>query len=1054
MRLGLLGPLLVVDEAGREVTVAASRQRVLLTALALRANQVVPGEVLAEQVWDGAPPNGAAITLRTHVRRLRMTLGPGLADRIVARPPGYLCRADEDEVDVLTFEALCRQADKALRRQRWAEASSAADRALALWRGAPLLDVPSQTLRDEFILRFEQLRVQVLENQAEADLRLGRHEPLVQQLRELVAEHPLRESFRAKLMLALARSGRRAEALAAYREARKTLAAELGIEPGPELRTLHEQILAGDHMQPDTAPSDDRVLTTTPASPVPRQLPAAAQHFTGRGTELAWLTGLAHRADPQAAASGTVVISAIDGMAGIGKTALAVHAAHLLSERFPDGQLFIDLHGYTQGQRPRTPNEALNLLLPALGVPPDRIPTDIEQAAALYRQHLADTRTLIVLDNAVTEAQVRPLLAGGGSCLVLITSRRRLKGLDDAYTLSLDQLPAAEAAALLRAVAGPDRVAAGDPLLDEVARLCAYLPLALRIAAALLRHRPTWTLAHLAGLLNDQQRRIQALSDGERDLSAVFDLSYRNLDEPHRALFRRLGLVPGPDLDRYAAAALLEVDQTTAGGRLEDLVDHNLLLCHAPGRYRPHDLIRAHARALAAADPAPDSDAAVDRLLHYYAHTAHNASVPLTRWPRPAPDGPAPADAPVLTDPETARAWLRTERDNLEHADAYAHAHKLHEHTLALAAGLAELLRTDGPYTRALALHQAAVHTAERHGHPAAHANALADLGILRRLIGDLPGAEVALDQALEIYRATGDRHGEANALSELGRLWGMAGKLAGAADALAQALAIFDATGDRHGEADMLSDLGILRRLLGDPAGAEGALDQALEIYRATGDRHGEADALSELGRVRSQIGDLAGAAGALGRALEFYRATGHHHGEAYVLTSLGTVRRLTGDLVAAGEALTTALGIYRTVGYRSGEAEALTSLGIVRRLTGDLAGAGEALTEALEYYRTTGHRHDEAWVLNHVAATVAAEGDLPRAVACYQQALAMNRELNKPDGQAVGLEGLGECHVMTGDIDGAVTHLRQAQEIYQRLGMAPDVRRVRDRLTGLAAP
>jgi DNA-binding SARP family transcriptional activator len=974
MRLGLLGPLLVVDEAGREVTVAASRQRVLLTALALRANQVVPGEALAEQVWDGAPPNGAAITLRTHVRRLRMTLGPGLADRIVAHPPGYLCRADEDEVDVLAFEALCRQADKALRCQRWADASSAADRALALWRGAPLLDVLSQTLRDEFVPRFEQLRVQVLENQAEADLRLGRHEPLVQQLRELVAEHPLRESFRAKLMLALVRSGRRAEALAAYREARKTLVAELGIEPGPELRTLHEQILAGEDMQPDTPPSDDRVLTTTPASPVPRQLPAAAQHFTGRGTELAWLTGLAHRADPQAAPSGTVVISAIDGMAGIGKTALAVHAAHLLSERFPDGQLFIDLHGYTQGQRPRTPNEALNLLLPSLGVSPDRIPTDIEQAAALYRQHLADTRTLIVLDNAVTEAQVRPLLAGGGSCLVLITSRRRLKGLDDAHTLSLDQLPAAEAAALLRAVAGSDRVAAGDPLLDEVARLCAYLPLALRIAAALLRHRPTWTVAHLAGLLNDQQRRIQALSDGERDLSAVFDLSYRNLDEPHRALFRRLGLVPGPDLDRYAAAALLEVDQTTAGGLLEDLVDHNLLLCHAPGRYRPHDLIRAHARALAAADPAPDSDAAVDRLLHYYAHTAHNASVPLTRWPRPAPEGPAPADAPVLTDPETARAWLRTERDNLEHADAYAHAHKLHEHTLALAAGLAELLRTDGPYPRALALHQAAVHTAERHGHPAAHANALADLGILRRLIGDLPGAEVALDQALEIYRATGDRHGEA--------------------------------------------------------------------------------DALSELGRVRSQIGDLAGAAGALGRALEFYRATGHHHGEAYVLTSLGTVRRLTGDLVAAGEALTTALGIYRTVGYRSGEAEALTSLGIVRRLTGDLAGAGEALTEALEYYRTTGHRPDEAWVLNHVAATVAAEGDLPRAVACYQQALAMNRELNKPDGQAVGLEGLGECHVMTGDIDGAVTHLRQAQEIYQRLGMAPDVRRVRDHLAGLAAP
>src|SRR5581483_10381280 len=292
--------------------------------------------------------------------------------------------------------------------------------------------------------------------------------------------------------------------------------------------------------------------------PRPRQLPAAAGHFTGRLAELEWLTGLAGL--PAPAAGGTVVISAIDGMAGIGKTALAVHAAHRLSGRFPGGQLFIDLHGYTKDRPPREPGEALGAFLRVLGVPAGQVPGDLEECAALYRQHLAGTRTLIVLDNAVSEAQVRPLLPADPGCLVLVTSRRRLKGLDDARSLSLDLLPPAEAAALLRAVAGPGRAPAGDTVLAEIAGLCGRLPLALRIAGALLRHRPAWSPAHLAELLGDRHQRVHVLADGERDLGAVFDLSYRALGGRHRLLFRRLGLVPGPDADAYAAAALLECD--------------------------------------------------------------------------------------------------------------------------------------------------------------------------------------------------------------------------------------------------------------------------------------------------------------------------------------------------------------------------------------------------------------------------------------------------------------------------------------------------------------
>ena len=1050
MWFGLLGPLDLIGEDGAAMPVDGARLRVLLAALLLQANTPVSAEALADAVWDGAPSPAAARTLRSHVGRLRRVLGPQ-AGRLVAREPGYLIRVAPTELDLTEFERLCQMAGTALREESWQSAADAAAGALRLWRGQPLLDVPSEPLRDSVAPRLEWLRVQALEDHAEAGLRLGRHEQLIAGLHEMVAAHPLRERSRGQLMLALYRSGRQSEALAAYQDARRALVGGLGIDPGPELRHLHKRILAGDADLAAPRPSVTAAPKTEPGPTAPRQLPDAARHFTGRRRELELIVNLPGPSQPTDIPVGTVVISAIDGMAGIGKTTLAIHAAHHLAESFPDGQLFLDLHGHTQGRRPRTAAQALTWLLRALGVPPGQIPKEHEQAAALYRQRLAGTRTLIVLDNAATEAQVRPLLPGGGTCLVLITSRRRLKALNSTHTLSLDLLPALDAVALLRAVAGADRIPADDRLPGEVAEMCGYLPLALRIAAAMLRHRPAWDLEHLAGLLRDQRRRITALSDGEHDLSAVFDLSYRSLAEPHRALFRRIGLIPGPDLDPYAAAALLQVDPAAAAGLLEDLVDHNLLLCHAPGRYRLHDLVRAHARTLTATDPAPDRDAALDRLLHYYAHTAHSASIPITRRPPPVPGGPAPAHIPALPGAEAARAWLRTERDNLEAAHTQAHTHNLHEHTLALAAGLAETLRTDGPYARAVALHQAAADTAEHHGHPAAHANALTDLGIIRRLIGDLAGAVDALSRALAIYRATGDRHREADTLAESGRARGYAGDLDGAVDAFSQALEIYRTTGDRPGEADMLAELGIMGRVSGDLDWAVDAFSRALEIYRATGDRHGEADALTELGRARTLTGDLTGADDALDRALEFYRTTGHHHGEAYALTNLGTVRRLTGDLTGADDALGRALEIYRTIGYGQGEAEALTNLGIIRRLTGDLAAAGDAQARALEIYRQIGSHHDEAWALNHHAATIAADGDLPRALTLYQQALTMNRELNKPDGQAHALEGLGECRLAAGDPTTAAAQLRRALEIYERIGMAADAHRVQNRLSSL---
>ncbi|HEU5353248.1 MAG TPA: tetratricopeptide repeat protein [Actinocrinis sp.] len=1127
MRFGLLGPLTLAVEAREPVPVDGARLRVLCAALLLRANTAVSAEDLAEAVWDRMPPSGAARTLRSHIGRLRRLLGAE-GGRVVARAPGYLIRVEPPELDVLEFDRLCQAAGAALREGAWRAAEDAADAALRLWRGEPLADVNSQMLRDSVVPWLERLRVQVIEDRAEAGLRLGRDEQLVADLRETVAAYPLRERLRGQLMLALYRSGRQAEALAAYQDARKLLVAELGAEPGPYLRGLHESILADEVDPAVPAASFGSPAKGAPVAAAPRQLPAAAGCFTGRRGELDRIIGLLGAPRSPDVPGGTVVISAIDGMAGVGKTALAVHAAYRLAESFPDGHLFVDLHGYTKGFPPRQPAAALGSLLQGLGVPAPQIPRDLEECAALYRHRLAGTRTLIVLDNALNEAQVRPLVPGAPGCLVLITSRRRLKGLHDAHVVALDVLPETDALALLRTLISPLDSAADEPALAEIVELCGRLPLALRIVGALLRHRPAWSARYLADLLRDEHRRLATLADGDHDLRAVLDLSYLGLGERHRLLLRRLALLPGPDLDAFAVAALLGSDPVAAAGQLEDLVDHSLLIAHAPGRYRLHDLIRAYARALSDGDARAEREAAVDRLLHYYAHTAQSASVPLACYPRPAPAGPAPAHSPALADPDTARAWLRAERENLEAAHARAGSLELDRHAVALAAGLAEILRTDGPLTRALDLHQAAADTAERHGWTTAHANALGDLGGVLRLTGNLSGAARAETRALEIWQALGDRGGEATALAELGHVWCLTGDFPGAADAHAHALDIFRETGHRLGEAAALTELGRVRLLtgdyieaadaatrglelsraighrlgeadcliglgrvrlvMGDLPGAGDALSQALEIYRAIGHRHGQANALLGLGNVRRLNGDLPGAADAaqgaleifrtighrhgeanaladLGRvrlatgdpgraeeadaqALEIFRAIGHRHGQAEVLIELGSVRRLNKDLSGADDAAMLALDIYREIGHRHGEASAMVELGQVRLAAGDASGAEDAVAGALEIFRKAGNRNAEAWALNSFAAAVAASGDLTGALALYRQAVEMNRELEKPDDEAIALEGVGECRLSLGETDPALDHLRHALAIYDRLGMAADADRVRERL------
>jgi DNA-binding SARP family transcriptional activator len=1050
VRFALLGPLELTDDAGAQVTVAGRRLRVLLAALVLHANEPVSLDALAEAVWDGVASPKAAETLRSHVRRLRHALGPQAGALIAAHDPGYLIRLAEPELDVLEFEALCRKAASAARAEAWSEVSQAAAQALALWRGTPLLDVSSQVLRDGFVPRLEQLRLQALEDGMEADLQLGHHARLIVELRELTARHPLRERFHAQLILALARTGRQAEALDAYRLARRELVEELGIEPGPELRQLQERILAGDVELVTSSPVAP-AFAPAAAPPTPRQLPAAVRHFTGRRAELDALLAVAAEAARDAATGGTVVISAIDGMAGIGKTALAVHAAHQLAEKFPDGQLFIDLHGYTQGYAPRSAGDVLDWLLRTLGVPPQRIPQDADERAALYRQQLADTRTLILLDNAADEAQVRPLLPGSAGSLALITSRRRLKGLDDAYPLPLDVLPQADAITLLRTVAGRQRTAADDPVLAEIAELCGKLPLALRIAGALLRHRPTWSPEHLAEPLRDQQRRIGALSDGERDLGAVFDLSYQALADNQQLLFRHLGLIPGPDIDAYATAALIDTDPARAEQLLQELVEHNLLAEPTLGRYQMHDLVRAHAQA--AHNPGDQSDGAVGRLLDYFQHTAARADTLIARYTRPDPAG-APIHSPALPDPETARTWLRTERANLLACLQRTATHAQHARTITLTAGLASLLRTDGPWPQAITLHTAAAAAAEHLGDQRVHAAALTELGYLRAMTGDFPGAIRDLQAALKDSRESGNWPGQAGALTELGNVRTLTGDFPGAIRDLQAALDIFRETGDRNGHATALARLGYVRMVTGDFPGAIRDLQAALKDSRESGNRSGQASALTRLGEVRRLTGDLPGATRDLEQALGISRETGDRNAQATSLLRLGSVRQASGDLPGAARDLEQALGKFREIGARNDQAIALGELGVVRRTAGDLPGAACDLRQALDIFREIGARSNQAWALNKYAATVAAAGDPAEARALYDEALHLADETNLQDEQALALEGLGEFHVHVGETQAATTHLKQALDIFLRLAMKLDSDRVQARLGQLGRP
>jgi tetratricopeptide (TPR) repeat protein len=608
----------------------------------------------------------------------------------------------------------------------------------------------------------------------------------------------------------------------------------------------------------------------------------------------------------------------IGGMAGVGKTAFAVHAAHRLADRFPGGQIFLPLHGHTPGQRPVDPADALASLLLALGLPAAQIPPGVEARTALWRDLLAERPLLLVLDDAVSSEQVRPLLPGTGGSLVLVTSRRHLSALEDATAISLDTLPPGEAAALLVRLAARPGLRPADPAVRELIRLCGYLPLAIGMVARQLHHHPAWSAAGRAAELAAAVDRLELMATESLSVAAAFNLSYEDLADDQQRLFRRLGLHPGTDIDAYAAAALDGTGLDTARRGLEALYDQYLLSELAQGRYRLHDLLREHALALAGRlDPDGGRDQAAARLLDYYQHASAMADTLLARQSRTTAAPVAstvPATVPALASQEQALAWIRAERANLIACLDYAAGTGQHARIIALTAGLAAVLAGDGPWAEATTRHATAVRSARHIGDRPGQATALINLGNVRRLAG-FPGAARDLEEALDICRDLGDRLGQAWALTNLGNVR-LAGDYPGAARVLQEALGISRDLGDRLGQATALTSLGIVRRLTGDYPGAARDLEEALGIYRDVGDRSSEVETLNDLGTLHWVRGDLRQAVSCHQQALDLARQIGSPRDEAHALAGHGRCEMAAGRIATAEARLRQSLEIFQRIG------------------------------------------------------------------------------------------------------------------------------------------
>jgi len=1038
----ILGPVEVWTD-GRRHELGSRKECCVLAVLLWELGRPIPVDTLLQRVWEADASDKTLSSLYSNVSRLRKKLRwVSGEDRnwLPLRAGSYVLDAGPGGVDYWRFRALHEKAKAAAARGDDELAVALVREAEGLWRGVPLTGLDgawAEGVRTS--LTEERFAATIL--RVRAALRLGLHAELIGELFELAAERPLIEAPTKYLMIALHRSGRRADASREYRRFRSRLRDGEGSDPTPELRDLHQRILSEDPEPADSAriyPAPRATSPPAPTSAMPRDDP----DFTGRAAELRALTAWIDAA----AARLTVPVAVITGMPGVGKSTFAVHAAHLLSDRYPE-QLHLSLRAHDPaGKRPLEPTVALATGLRRLGVPDAVLPADAEDRAALWRSTLAGRSALIVLDDALDADQVLPLLPGAPGSVVLVTTRRRALSLPGMLPLPLGIMPPADAIALFMRTAGADRAA--DPAaVAAVARLCGYVPLEIQLAGRHLRHHPAWNVGDLASRLRDMPRQ-------DRGMTAALALSCQHLTAGEQRLFQRLVLHPGGSFRPHAAMALADHEslaETEHG--LDALLDFHLIEEPVPGRYAFHDLIRDYARSLAGAGGhEQDRRQAMRRLLDYYVGLADRADRIAHPFHRRIPL-PAMMVTPALP-PSTSRddrgEQLEAEKASLLGLARYAAEGGWPEHAGLLAHLFGQFLDTWGDWTDAIDLHRLAVAAWRSIGHAPGEATALVELSVILSRAGGHDEALRCAADALAIARAAADKAGTASALDAMGLMFWRSAQYPESLARHGEALAIWRALGDRHGEADGLFHTAIVYWHLRRSRDALRHAEQALAAYRELGDGQGETNALNFVGGMQQDAKCYELALGSYQQALAKFQAIGDRQGEAIAFSNIGDIHRLSGQPATALKNYRTALDIFRQIGDRRSEAETMNSMGAAFLVAGDHAAALTHHHKALALAGQLAERYLEAASHLGVGAVHLATGRHVSAADDYRNALELSRRIGDPRQEADALYGLG-CALLGAEDEAAARDMwLLALGHYESLG-CPEATAVRARLDPL---
>ncbi|MFF3486529.1 tetratricopeptide repeat protein [Streptomyces sp. NPDC002701] len=1033
---------------GQRVELGSDKARVLLASLALAADRPIAVDTLIDRLWDDEPPSHARENLHTYVSRLRRQLrrvdpsATTAPPSITTRAHTYTLETARLSVDWHRFRRLVTQAGHLMSDGDHEQAVTLLTRAEGLWRGEALAGLPG-TWAETVRRSLTEHRLSATVSRIGALLRLGRFSEPTAELTTLVERYPGDETLVGQLMLAHYGNDRYTEALRVHQEVRRLLMAQFGSHPGTELQRIHSGILdrrpatelvrggsSPERTGPTSRPAADRTVHTAPHPPrnLPHQPP-----LVGRHTELAALSAAVETGPEDSAVISLGSVSRVSGMAGVGKTAVAVGGAHRLAEKFPDAQLYVDLRGHSPAGEPLSPGAALGTLLRLLGAPAANIPHDLESRSALWRTMLGERRAVIVLDDAVSAHQVRPLLPGGSPSLTIVTSRRHLTGLPHSRYIPLDVLPDDDAVALFCAFAGVEPAHDAEEV-TRIVRLCGGLPLAIELVASRFQAHPSWTLTTLADRLARPEGRLDEIRDADQDVVRVFDLMYQTLSAEDRTAFRRLSLHPGRDFTAEAAGAMLDLRQAVTERTLESLLASHLLREPTPDRYQYHDLLLEYGRSRAMIDDSEQERSdALRRLIDFYTVTADSAD--RVAYPRRTrfdpPDGPPRSRTPRRLDADAGRSWLAAERTNLLAVEAYARGHDQPESAARLAYAMTGFLTAECYWQDAYTVLRPAADHWSRTGDAPALCRTLSHLSALHAHTGRYPQATESGERALQIARTTEDVAAEEEALRTLGTLHWHLGEHRTALVFFQKSFSLTDLSDDPWGKARGHNNIAVTLLFLGEHERARGHFEKALTGFAEADDRTAVAKALNNYGDLHLRIGDLDSARQAFEKSLSFLEQSGSRYDRATVLGSLADVLTESGDTDTALALYQESLVEFTALGDRKSRADTLIGLGEANRKAGDAAEAVRHLTEALDLARHIGATHQETQAQRRLGQTHLTTGDLTSASHHLQAAISLAERTHDMDETIQAQQVLAEVRLASGDLTAARTLLRQAFDI-----------------------